>query len=221
MLESIESQSQPNPDAAVIWLHGLGADGNDFAPIVPQLGIAAELRVRFIFPHAPKQPVTINNGFVMRAWYDVKTPVLLQQQDAKGIKASQKALIELIRQQQEQGIDSKRIILVGFSQGGAIALYTGLRLKDPLGGILSLSSYLPLADTTAKEASEENQGVSIMMAHGNFDPVIPLQAGQESLQQLQALGYQPEWFSYPMEHSVCIEEIQEIGRWINRCLKPH
>ena len=217
MLESVEFKTQEQTDATVIWLHGLGADGNDFAPVVPQLGLG-NLKIKFLFPHAPKQAVTINNGFVMRAWYDIASAQLLEQQDAQGIQQSQKAVLELIEQELSQGIKSSRIILAGFSQGGAIALFTGLRFKEPLGGILVLSSYLPLADTTESQAHESNRSTPILMAHGSYDPVVPIQVGELSLQQLQNLGYKPQWLSYPMEHSVCLEEIKAIGQWIKQCL---
>lgn len=219
MLETIEKQSHTDADAVVIWLHGLGADGNDFVPIVPQLGLADDLRVKFIFPHAPKQAVSINNGFEMRAWYDIKTANLLEQQDRDGIQTSQQAILELIQQQLDNGISSKRIILAGFSQGGAMALHTGLRFNSPLAGILSLSAYLPLADTVEQEVNEANLKTPIMIAHGHYDPVVAVQAGQAAAEQLQALGYDTQWHTYPMEHSVCIEEIQEIGHWINKQLR--
>ncbi|MDH5326206.1 MAG: alpha/beta hydrolase [Gammaproteobacteria bacterium] len=218
MLETIEIQSGNEADAAVIWLHGLGADGNDFAPIVSQLGLKDLNRIRFVFPHAPKQPVTLNNGFVMRAWYDIKTPMLLEQQDESGIQQSQAAVLQLIEKEKASGIDSTRIILAGFSQGGAIALHTGIRFSEPLGGIMVLSSYLPLADTAATQAHEANHQTSIFMAHGSYDPVVPIQAGDMSQQQLQSMGYPVQWHTYPMEHSVCLEEIEEIGLWINACL---
>lgn len=200
--------------ASVIWLHGLGADGNDFVPIVPELGLGADHSVRFIFPHAPIQPVTLNGGMQMPAWYDIMGADLADKQDRQGIQDSAQAIEALIAQEINQGIPSQNIILAGFSQGGAIALHTGIRHQRPLGGIIALSTYLPLHEQLATEASPANQGLPIFMAHGTQDPVVPLNLGQLSRDYLTNAGYQLSWHDYAMEHEVCPAEIQALGRWL-------
>ena len=216
-------ETRPSPTASVIWLHGLGADGHDFVPIVqevlPRLTLPEEMGIRFIFPHAPKQAVTINGGYVMRAWYDVISPDLRQRQDRDGIIGSQHHIVQLIEHEIAHGIPSQRIVLAGFSQGGAIALYTALRFPQPLGGVMALSTYVPLAESTEQERSAQNQGIAVMMAHGEHDPLIPLQAAVESRDLLQQLGYRVTWHTYPMEHSVCGEEVADIGCWLSGVLK--
>ncbi len=208
----------PRPaDAAVIWLHGLGADGHDFEPIVPQLGLE-DLAIRFIFPHAPMRPVTINNGYVMRAWYDITAPDLNQGQDETGTRESERQIRAWIQQQIDNGIPAERILLAGFSQGGAIVLHTGLRYPQTLGGIIALSTYLPLADTVADEKHAANSGIPIFMAHGNGDPIIPIAHAQQSRDRLMELGHDVEWHEYTMPHSVCPSEIEAIARWIRRRL---
>ncbi len=211
LLETIEIDTGPSPRAAVIWLHGLGADGHDFEPIVPELGMAAAPGTRFVFPHAPMQPVAINGGAVMRAWYDVTGD---GRQDAAGIRASQAHVEALIARERARGIAARSIVLAGFSQGGAMALQTGLRHPERLAGILALSCYLPLPETLEREASQANRDVPIFMAHGTQDPVIPLSWAMRSRDHLIALGYAVEWREYPMPHSVCAEEIADIGRWL-------
>jgi phospholipase/carboxylesterase len=203
--------------ASVIWLHGLGADGHDFEPIVPELGLADDLGIRFIFPNAPKRPVTINGGMAMRAWYDVKSPNLREQEDKDSIIESSDLVNNYIDTEIAAGVASNKIILAGFSQGGAIALHVGLRYASPLAGILALSSYLPLHDHLENEASNIKD-VPIMMAHGISDPVIPVEQGRSSHQSLLDLGYTVEWHEYMMQHSVCLEEITAIGTWIKRLL---
>lgn len=205
-------------DATVIWLHGLGADGNDFAGIVTQLGLPASHSIRFIFPHAPYRKITINGGMAMRAWYDLYDMQLTSKEDEPGIKQSQQLLLELVSQEVASGISSERIILAGFSQGGAIALYTGLRANKKLGGIIALSTYQVLADTLVTERSAVNAKLAIFMAHGSFDNVVPLAIGQETCQQLQALDYLVKWQVYPMQHSVVTEEVQHISNFINEVL---
>ncbi|HEX9127320.1 MAG TPA: alpha/beta fold hydrolase, partial [Methylomirabilota bacterium] len=205
-----------SPRAAVIWLHGLGADGHDFEPIVPELGMPAALDVRFVFPHAPMQPVAINGGAVMRAWYDVTGD---GRQDAAGIRASQVRVEALIARERARGIPARSIVLAGFSQGGAIALQTGLRHPERLASILALSTYLPLPETLEQEASQANRDVPIFMAHGTQDPVIPLSWTMRSRDRLKALGYAVEWHEYPMPHSVCAEEIADISRWLRTVLQ--
>ncbi len=211
-MDAIRIETGPDPDSAVIWLHGLGADGHDFEPIVPELELARP--VRFVFPHAPIRPVTINQGMRMRAWYDI-----LQlgggPEDEAGLRASQKLTEELIR---EQGLPANRIVLAGFSQGGAIVLLTGLRYPERLAGVMALSSYLPLAGTLAAERSEPNRETPILMAHGRYDDLIPLQRAQASRDYLQKLGYAVEWHDYPMPHSVCAPEVADISSFLARVL---
>ncbi len=209
----------PEPaDAAVIWLHGLGADGHDFEPIVPHLGVHNTRHIRFVFPHAPQIPVTINGGYVMRAWYDVVDADLRRRADEKGVRGSEQILRDYVAQELTQGIDSKRIVVAGFSQGGAIALHMGLRYPNPLAGILALSTYLPLPEAVAAQCHASNAAVPIFLAHGQYDPVIPFQAGENSRAQLESLGYSVEWHSYPMPHAVCPDEIMDIAVWLSAVL---
>ena len=215
LLETIEIETGREPRAAVIWMHGLGADGHDFEPIVPELGMPASPGVRFVFPHAPLQPVTINGGAVMRAWYDVTND---GRQDAAGVRASQGRVEALIARERKRGVAAESIVLAGFSQGGAIALQSGLRHPERLAGILALSTYLPLPDTVEKEASQANRDLPIFMAHGTQDPVIPLSWAMRSRDHLLRLGYAVEWREYPMPHSVCAEEIADVGAWLLRLL---
>ncbi len=217
-LEAIEIQRGENPAAAVIWLHGLGADGNDFVPIVDELRLPAGLSIRFIFPHAPMIPVTVNNGYVMRAWYDVSLDGIDRRPDAQGLRASQTEIEKLIANEKRRGIPANRIVLAGFSQGGAVTLQTGLRHPEPLAGMMVLSSYLPLADSVAAERSPASATVPVFMAHGRQDPVIAIGLAQRSVTQLTELGYVVEWHEYPMQHSVCAEEIADIQRWLQRVL---
>ena len=218
MLATLELETGRPPTAAVIWLHGLGADGHDFEPIVPELDLPDSLPVRFVFPHAPMQPVTINGGAVMRAWYDVYGLQGVRREDAAGVRASQAAVEELLEREKKRGIPASRLVLAGFSQGGAIALQTGLRHPERLAGIMALSTYLPVADTLAAEASAANRDVPIFMAHGLHDPLIPIERAQMSRKLLESAGYRVEWHDYPMEHSVCAEEIADISSWLRRVL---
>lgn len=219
LLSCIEVNPSSVPKATIIWLHGLGADGHDFANIVPQLHLTEELAVRFIFPHAPIRPITINNGYQMRGWYDITGFDLASREDAVGIKQSQQAIIALINNEIAAGIPSHKIILGGFSQGGAIALHTGLRCEQPLAGIMALSSYLPLASTLAQEKQMANQTTNIFLAHGISDSVIPLTWAETAKQQLTRMGNPVEWHTYPMDHSVSLEEIQDIREWIISMLR--
>ena len=203
---------------SVIWLHGLGANGHDFEPIVPELKLTAVEKIRFVFPHAPAQPVTINGGIVMPAWYDIASSQLDHWEDDSGIRRSQQYIEALLQRENTRGVDSEHIILAGFSQGGAIALHTGLRYPQPLAGILALSTYLPLVQTVQQEATAINLDVPIFMAHGSNDPVVPLRLGDDSRHYLQQLGYQPEWQTYFMEHSVCPDEIKDISQWLAKVL---
>jgi phospholipase/carboxylesterase len=218
ILPSIELETAPNPIASVIWLHGLGADGNDFVPIVPELGLPESLRLRFVFPHASVRAVTINNGMRMRAWYDIAAADLTNRADLAGVRESQGQLEALIERENARGMASERIVLAGFSQGGAIALYTGLRHAERLAGIMALSTYLIAPDKLAAEASAANRKVPIFMAHGTADPVVHFQWGEASRRLLETAGYAVEWRSYRMEHSVCLEEVQAIGTWLRKVL---
>jgi phospholipase/carboxylesterase len=216
-LECIEIETGPAPRAAVIWLHGLGADGHDFEPIVPELGLPASLPVRFIFPNAPQRPVTINMGMRMRAWYDI-----LQMgggpEDEAGIRESQGAIEKLISVQKQEGIPARKIVLAGFSQGGAIVLQTALRHAERLGGVMALSTYLPLAGKLAKERQAINGDLPVFMAHGQYDPMIGMDRALRSRDALLSLGYPVEWREYPMPHSVCPEEIADIAAYLLRIL---
>jgi phospholipase/carboxylesterase len=204
--------------AAVIWLHGLGADGHDFEPIVAELDLPPGHGIRFVFPHAPVRPITINRGMAMRGWYDVAANDLTRLEDEAGIRDSARILNEHVAAQRARGIDNRRIVVAGFSQGGAIALFAGLRHHERLGGIMALSTYLPLPMTLAAEANPANVDVPIFMAHGSFDPIIPAHQGDASAKLLEGSGYKVEWRSYPMPHSVCEEEVADISRWLRQRL---
>jgi len=212
-METIEIATGPGPDASIIWLHGLGADGRDFEPIVPELGLPEALQVRFVFPHAPLRAVTINQGMRMRAWYDI-FELGGGPEDEAGIRASQQLVETLIAAENKKGIRSQRIVLAGFSQGGAIALQTALRYSAPLGAVLALSTYLPLHATLKKEMTEANRQVPLFMAHGLYDDVIPLARAEQSRKVLAELGYRVQWHTYPMAHSVHPAEIADISRFL-------
>ena len=212
-LEVIEIETGPTPQAAVIWLHGLGADGHDFEPIVPELGLPASQPVRFIFPNAPMRPVTINNGMRMRAWYDI-FQLGGGAEDEAGIRDAQGLLEDLISRETGKGIPHNKIVLAGFSQGGAIVLQTALRQRERLAGVMALSTYLPLSKTLEKERAAENSDLPIFMAHGAYDNMIPLDRAARSRDALLALGYTVEWHEYPMQHSVCPEEIADIAAFL-------
>jgi phospholipase/carboxylesterase len=212
MLDAIEITTGPSPRLAVLWLHGLGADGHDFEPIVPELRLG--FPVRFVFPHAPVRPVTINGGMAMRAWYDIFGFSAQANEDSAGVRASAAAVTELVDRESERGMSSDRIVLAGFSQGGAIALHTALRSPRPLAGVLALSTYLPLAATLASERSAANAGIPLFMAHGTEDNVLPLALAESSRRVLEGLGYAVDWHAYPMAHSVCMEEVGAIGAWL-------
>lgn len=214
LLPTVEQQTAPNPTHSVIWLHGLGADGNDFAPIVPELVAPQWPALRFVFPHAPVQPVTINGGVPMRAWYDIFGFNAAAAHDAAGIRRSIDAVEALIAREHERGVPSARIVLAGFSQGGAIALAAGLRHAEPLAGIVALSTYLPIADTLAAERHPANARVPIFWGHGTTDPIVALQRGVDSRTLLEALGYTVDWHTYPMPHSVCAQEIADLRNWL-------
>jgi phospholipase/carboxylesterase len=218
MLPCIELETSPNPTCSVIWLHGLGADGNDFVPIIPELRLPSNPAIRFIFPSAPSMPVTVNGGYVMPAWYDIVGRNLMDQEDADGIKQSAASIIELIEHEVQRGIDYQHIVLAGFSQGCAMALYIGLRLPHQLAGIIALSGYLPLALSLNIEKHIANQSTPIFMAHGTYDPVVVLDRAQASLALLEKLGYPVDWNEYPMEHSVNPDELADISRFLQKVL---
>jgi phospholipase/carboxylesterase len=215
LLPTVEIETAPNPTHSVVWMHGLGADGNDFVPVVHELELDG-LAVRFVFPHAPQQPVTINGGYVMRAWYDIGYEDLSLKEDEKGVRESQHAVDRLIERERERGVPAGRVALAGFSQGGAIALQCGLRYPERLAGIIALSSYLPLPDKVEAERSSANQDVPILMLHGTEDPIVPLKLARASCAKLLTLGYPVAWQEYEMPHSVCAEEIADIGLWLRR-----
>jgi len=218
LLECVEI-GPADAEFSVIWLHGLGASGHDFEPIVPELRLPTDKTVRFVFPHAPQQAVTINSGVVMPAWYDFVAMDFLAQQDEAGIRQSEQHLQSLIAREHERGVPSERVILAGFSQGGAIALHTGLRYPHRLGGVMALSTYLPLDERVARERHQANQDIPIMMAHGTYDNVVPLRLAEMSRDYLQQLGYEVSWHEYPMEHSVMPAEIMDISQWLNTRFK--
>jgi phospholipase/carboxylesterase len=218
LLESIEIETAPNPDAAVVWMHGLGADGHDFEPIVPELRLPATTRIRFVFPHAPLRPVTINQGHVMRAWYDVRALAGVRREDEAGVRQSARQIEALLAREHQRGIAPRRIVIAGFSQGGAMALHVGLRYADRLAGLLALSCYLPLSNTLSTEASPANRDVPIFWAHGLHDPMIPQAMAEQGRAQLAELRYQIDWHQYPIPHSVSAEEIADVARWLERVL---
>lgn len=217
LLPCVTIEPEQAAGAAVIWLHGLGADGHDFEPIVPQLKLPRTFPLRFVFPHAPHRPVTINNGMVMRAWYDIADPGQRRwQEDEAGIRSSEADLCRLIAREIDRGIPSRRIVLAGFSQGGAIVLQTGLRYLEPLGGIIALSTYLPLAASLPEEAHPSNRAIPILMAHGRQDTIIPYTLARHSRDLLLAAGYGVEWHAYDIGHSVSMEEIDTLSAWFGK-----
>ena len=218
MLDCITLEPPSPATACVIWMHGLGADGNDFVPIVPELGLPRNHGVRFVFPNAPSMAVTINGGYVMPAWYDIASAEIDKRADEAGVRRSQVAVTEVIAEQRGKGITSERIVLAGFSQGGVIALQTGLRHSEKLGGIMALSTYLACAESLGSEASSVNRNIPILMVHGSIDPVIPITLAKLSKARLETHGYKIEWHEYGMPHSVCAEEVSVIGAFLKRAL---
>ncbi|MDF3983452.1 alpha/beta hydrolase [Luteibacter sp. PPL201] len=213
-LPTVEHETHASPTWSVIWLHGLGADGNDFVPIVPELVDPSWPGVRFVFPNAPVRPVTINNGVPMRAWYDIKGIALADKQDAEGIRASIAEVDALIAQENARGVPTSHIVLAGFSQGGAMTLSAGLRHREALAGLLVLSAYLPLHDTIDAERHVANHDTPLFWGHGTADPVVPLALGQQSRERLESLGYRIDWHTYPMAHQVSLPEIHDIKAWL-------
>ncbi len=216
--QTVEIETGANPDGSIIWLHGLGADGHDFEPIVPELQLPASLALRFVFPHAPVRPVTINGGMSMRAWYDIYSLDRAGAVDEQGVRDSGDITTSLVRREQERGVAADRIVLAGFSQGGAIALHAALRYPERLAGLMALSTYLPLSSSLDSEVVDNpdavNKDIPIFMAHGTFDPVLPMQMGTDSRDLLRDRGFEIEWRDYPMAHAVCAEEIAHIRRWL-------
>ena len=212
LLAAIETETQANPTAAVIWLHGLGADGNDFAPIVPDLAIPKELAIRFIFPHAPSIPVTVNGGFVMPAWYDILEMDIDRKVDTKGLLESVDAIQGFIDRELARGIESKKIVIAGFSQGGAVAYHLALGYDKPLAGLLAMSTYFATADSAVY--SKANSSIPIEIHHGQYDPVVPEILAEKAISDLRKKGYSPQFKKYPMEHSVCPEQITDISKWL-------
>lgn len=218
ILETVELTTGPAPTGTVIWMHGLGADGHDFEPAVPHLAPRGARPLRFVFPHAPVRPVTLNGGMAMRAWYDIVRLNRAGPEDESGFRQSDAAVRALIKRENERGIDSNRIVLAGFSQGGAMALYTGTRLPDKLAGIIGLSCYLPLAEKLATEADAANRATPIFLAHGRFDEVIEPRFGAASRAQLEAMGYNVEWHEYPLAHGVDLDELAAVAAFLQRVL---
>lgn len=214
ILPCVERETGPAPRYSIVWLHGLGADGHDFEPIVPELVAREWPALRFVFPHAPVRPVTINNGMAMRAWYDIKGADIAQRQDEPGVRESVGQVNALIAREAERGVPASRVLLVGFSQGGAIALSAGVRHAQALAGIVGLSTYLPIAEKTSAERHDANAKVPIFMAHGSHDPIVPQPLGTLSRDHLRSLGYTVDWHTYPMAHQVCAEEIADLRQWL-------
>ncbi len=217
-IEYVYSPDSLPVDASIIWLHGLGADGHDFEPIIPELNLPDRMAIRFIFPHAPVRPVTINNGWEMRSWYDILSVGEMRGINEAQLKESCEQLQAFIEHEIERGIPSQRIIVAGFSQGGAVTLTTALRFNKPLAGIIALSSYLPAPEWLERDRSKVNASIPVFMAHGTQDPVVPYKLATLARQQLKNWGYRVKWFEYPMPHSVCLEEIQEVSTWIQKII---
>jgi len=218
LLQTIEKETAPHPTVSIIWMHGLGADANDFVPMLHELDLAGLPAIRFIFPNAETMPVTVNGGYVMRAWYDIVATDLGRQEDEAGLRASQAKVEALIARENARGIPSERIILAGFSQGCAMTLQTGLRQKSKLAGLMCLSGYVPIAAKAAVEHTPESKATPIFMVHGRMDPVIPIARALASRDLLQQWGYSVEWHDYPMPHSLCAEEVDHISAWLKRVL---
>jgi phospholipase/carboxylesterase len=218
--EPLEIIHGNSPTHSIIWLHGLGADGHDFVPVVRELGLSSKISVRFIFPHAPSRPVTVNGGMVMPAWYDIKGTDIADKEDRDGIEASREMVSRLVDLEIDRGIPTENIVLAGFSQGGAVVLYTALRSETRFAGIMALSTYLPFSGSSSTDNSGTNAGIPVFMGHGTLDPVVPIQLGEASMHELEKLGLSPEWHTYTMPHSVSPEEISDISDWLENLVKP-
>ena len=216
LLETVERETGPDPRWTVLWLHGLGADGHDFAPIVPELLRPDWPGIRFVFPHAPVRPVTLNGGVPMRAWYDIRNLSADDRADEEGVRESMREVDALIARERDRGVPAERLLLVGFSQGGAMALASGLRREAPVAGIAALSAYLPLASKTAAEMTPGGKATPVFMAHGTQDPVVPYMLGDETRALMQSAGYAVEWHSYPMPHSLCADEVADLHAFLKR-----
>jgi phospholipase/carboxylesterase len=216
--DAVEISTGPNPTAAVIWLHGLGADGHDFEPVVPQLTWPGAPGIRFIFPHAPVRPVTLNNGMAMRAWYDIVSLTGNRDQDQKGIADSVNDTAALVRRERERGIDADRIVVAGFSQGGAIALQLAVRYPEKLAGLIALSTYMLLDHRLENDRHEANKDLPLFVGHGRSDPMVPFMLGEQLAERMRSLGHPVEWHSYPMLHAVCPEEIADLSAWLRTTL---
>lgn len=214
LLACVEIEPKRPARASVVWLHGLGADGNDFVPIVPHLGIDEGLALRFVFPHAPRIPVSLNQGMVMPAWYDIAGPDLRHRQDVAGIRRSEAQVRALVEREIERGVPARKILLAGFSQGGAVAVHVALRFPQPLAGAIALSTYLVLGDTLEAEIASANRGLPLFQAHGSADPMVPIERGEALREKLEEIGCEVEWHEYPMMHEVCPEEIEALGAWM-------
>ena len=218
LLECVEVNPGKRPVASIIWLHGLGAHGSDFEPIVPELRMPETMPIRYVFPHAPMRPVTLNGGMVMRAWFDILGAGFPRRVDMDGFLESVSHLERLIENEHREGVPTERIVVAGFSQGGSIALHTGLRYEKPLAGILALSTYLPTLDSLARERCQANSRIPVMMAHGTMDPMVPMENALTARDALVELGTPVEWSEYPMGHAVCPEEIEAVRSWLLRIL---
>jgi len=218
LLPAVEVETGPQPRAAVVWMHGLGADGHDFEGVVPELALPPLHPVRFVFPHAPRRPMTIAMGQVMRAWYDVRNDAGERREDEAGVRTSQRAIEALVERERQRGVPPHRVVLAGFSQGGAMAFQVGLRYPERLAGVLALSCFLPLAHTLATEAAAANRDIPIFMAHGTDDPLIPVARARRSRDVLAALGYRVEWHEYAIPHAVSAEEVRDAGGWLCQAL---
>ena len=220
-IDYLEILHGEDPKHTIIWLHGLGADGHDFVPIVPELQLPDTIAVRFIFPHAPSRPVTINGGMVMPAWYDIKgMENIADKEDREGMEASRDLVLELVAQEAERGVAPGKIVLAGFSQGGAVVLHTALRAEQRFAGVMALSTYLPFSSQASTENTGVNENTPLFMAHGTLDPVVPVQLGEASMRALVGLGYSPSWHTYTIPHSVSPEEITDISNWLTGVLTP-
>ena len=219
LLPCIEIETRPSPDSSVIWLHGLGADGHDFEPIVPELGLPRPLGIRFVFPHAPMRPVTVNGGMVMRAWYDIRMEGNTRAPDIGGLRESERAVGALIGRERERGVSAERIVLAGFSQGGALTLYAGLRHPERLAGLIALSCSLPAPESLAVEAAPAGRGMKVFMGHGSYDDLVPADRGRHASQTLTGQGYAVTWHEYPIPHSVSAQEIADVSAFLHEVLK--
>ena len=219
LLSCVEIEPRKPARSSVVWLHGLGADGNDFVPIVPHLGLDESLALRFVFPNAPRIPVSLNMGMVMPAWYDIAGPDLRYRQDVDGIRRSEAQVRAIVEREIERGIPSRNILLAGFSQGGAVAVHVALRFPQPLAGAIALSTYLVLGDTIEAEIASANRGLPVFQAHGSADPMVHIERGEALREELAKVGCAVEWHEYPMMHEVCLEEIEAIGAWMRARLR--